>query len=243
MKSLYIAGVSSLMIASASGQIFFDNFNVDEGHFASSPTASGQTAGVASATADRVTTDGPLEGAGHQKLVINASGAAALRIRHLSGGAAPVNNVAFSATAGTDGYIGYYLKSDMPGLETQLNLDTILNTGSSMWGGVAKPIIADGQWHLYEWNLDAAEWNGIPGIVSRTTGNLPNDTYFIDSIYIRDPNGLPSPSGTTYLDFVALNPNGSVALLVVPEPTTYATVFGLALAGLAGYRRLSRKDS
>src|SRR5690606_20893406 len=104
-------------------------------------------------------------------------------------------------------------------------------------------LIADGQWHLYEWNLDGAVWGSVPGIATRETGELPNNSYTIDSIYFRDPAGTPSPSGEFFLDFVALNPDGSIAELVpVPEPSTYALVFGvLALGGAIVHRRRTQQ--
>jgi hypothetical protein len=107
-------------VSTANAAIIFDNFNVDEGRFGLDPNFSGSSLNdAASSTADRVTTDSPLEGAGHQKLVLNwednADAGTDIRIRHLSGGGSPAGasgqpaNTAFNATAGTDGWIGFYL--------------------------------------------------------------------------------------------------------------------------------------
>jgi hypothetical protein len=252
-KTVFAVGVCCGMLVPASGQIFFDDFNIDEGHFGFTPTFTGSTTGVASGTADRVTTSAPFEGAGHQKIAFVPSGFAPLRIRYLSGGPPytsgtagnPENNIQFTTTAGVNGNIGFYLRTDIIGLDTLIALDTAsVNNGTGMYGAVSTPIIGDGQWHLYEWSLDGAVWGSVPGITTKTTGTLPNNTYSIDSIYFWDADGTtPSPGGTIYMDFVALNPDGSVGLLVVPEPTTYAMAFGLMLAGFAGFRQFRQKKS
>jgi hypothetical protein len=215
----------------ASASILFDNFNVDEGHFASSITASGTTVGEdASSTIDRVETDGPFEGLGHQQLVlVHDATATAFRLRHLSGGGAPANNDSFLTSGGVDGFIGFYLKTTATGWETSLNLDGPGNTTAEMRGSTSVSIISDGEWHLYEWDLDASNWGSVPGIVTQTLGPLPDLSYTIDSIYFRDLDGSTGPTATIYLDFVAKSDVGSIATLV-PEPSTYA----LALLGGLG---------
>ena len=259
MKKQILLAVAGLTIACASSthaQIIFDDFNVDEGHFGFSPSFAGQSVGeAASSTIDQVTTDNPFEGAGHQKLVLNSDGSTTpLRIRHVSGSptttanaANPAANIPFTTTGGSDGFIGYYIRTTVAGLETQLNLDSPANNAAGMYGSAPVTLIADGLWHLYEFSLDAPIWGSVPGITTKTPGVLPDNTYTIDSIYFRDPRpsptATPSPSGEYFLDFVALNPNGSVADLVpIPEPSTYAMIFGvLALGGAMIHRRRSAK--
>jgi hypothetical protein len=254
MKNFALAlAIVGALCGQAAADLVFTDFNASEGKFGYAPTFSGTSVGeAASSTADRVTTDTPFEGAGHQKLVLNSDGTATLlRIRHLSGGppndtpnaGSPAGNVGFSFTTsgGMDGWIGYYLRTTVAGMETQLNLDGPANSGPQMRGSTPMPIIADGQWHLYEWNLDASVWGSVPGIVTHATGALPNNTYTLDSIYFRDPSGTPSPSGTYFLDFVALNSDGSVALLVAPVPEAGAFaamgLFGLISAGAVWIRK------
>ena len=82
------------------------------------------------------------------------------------------------------------------------------------------PIISDGQWHLYEWDLDnTAAWGAVPGIGGASP--LVNATYTIDSVYFRDLDGTPGPTATIDFDFVAKSDAGSIAALV-PEPSTFA---------------------
>jgi PEP-CTERM motif-containing protein len=245
LKRTLAAFASTLFISGAlstSGQnIIFDDFNVDEGHFTSAIGASGTTVGEdPSSTIDRITTDGPLEGAGHQQLVlVHDASATAFRLRHLSGGGAPASNNAFTTSGGTDGFIGFYVKTTATGWETSINLDGPANVAGDMWGSTSVPIIADGAWHLYEWDLDASNWGSVPGIFTQTTGPLPDRSQTIDSIYFRDLDGSTGPTATIYFDFAAKSASGSIASLV-PEPSTYA-MFALGLAGFAGCRRLKLK--
>ena len=215
--------------------IVFDDFNTNEGHFNLAPNFSGTSVGeLATSTADRDTTDF-VEGTGSQKLVLVHDGSATnLRIRHLSGSGAVANNTQFSTTSGTDGYIGYYLKTTETGLTTAIALDGPANVVAEMDGGVARPVIADGQWHLYEWNLDdPADWTTVPGIGGG--GGLQDSTRTIDSIFLINGTAPVDTTKTLFLDFVAFNDAGSVALLV-PEPGSL-TVVGIGALGLLARRR------
>src|SRR5688572_20783493 len=94
--------VSLALAAYSSGQsIIFDDFNATEGHFGYAPTFASQSVGDdATSTADRTTTDGSLEGLGHQKLtLVHDATATPLRIRHLSGGP-PYNSTNAGTPAG-----------------------------------------------------------------------------------------------------------------------------------------------
>ena len=245
MKRLLIGTITTLAFAQFSwASIIFDNFNVDEGHFGFDPNFSSTSVGDDDASiADYMTTGGPFEGAGYQQLtLIHDAGTTPLRIRHLSGGppynsttgGAPTGNAGFSFTTsgGTDGWIGFYLRTTATGWQTSLNLDQPGNTGALMKGSTSVPIRADGQWHLYEWDLDnTAAWGSVPGIGGAST--LVDATYTIDSVYFRDMDGTPGPTAVIDFDFVAKSDTGSIAALV-PEPSTFALSllggFGLLIA-------------
>jgi hypothetical protein len=221
--------------AANAASIIFDDFNVDEGHFNLAPAFSGSTSNIvnATSTADRITTDAA-EGDGSQQLVLNmTSEAAATRVRFLSGGGTAANNTAFTTSAAEDGWIGMYLKTDSPDWTAQIWLEGASNNGS-----VPKTIIADGQWHLYEWNIDdisggADGWGSIAGIIAGVA-TVADGSHTIDSVLFR--HTAPSPAtATIFMDFVAKSESGSVAnLLPIPEPTSLALVglIGVVAAGM-----------
>ena len=241
-----------MLTFSAFAQSFiFDDFNATEGHFGYAPGFSSTTVGEdATSTADRITTDNPFEGIGHQSLVlVHDATTTAFRLRHLSGGPAynsanagtPVGNVGFSFTtgAGTDGWIGFYLRTTAQGWQTSINLDGPGGTAAEMDGSLSLNIISDGEWHLYEWDLDATTgWGVVPGIGGGHGGGVANGAHTIDSIYFRDLDGTPGPTATIYLDFVAKSESGSIAALV-PEPNiaTLGLLGGLGLVWAVNTRR------
>ena len=239
--SLYAAAFGAALGlggSSASAAIIFDDFNVNEGHFNLAPNFSGTSVGESStSTADRVTTEGPLEGAGHQKLVLVHDGTATnMRIRHLSGSGTVANNTPFTTSAGTDGFIGFYAKTTNTGWTIALNLDGADGAGASMDMGTPKPMNSSGEWTLYEWNLDDnTQWDPVTSIGGN--GTIEDGQHSIDSIYI-----FTNQTGTNgqareplYIDFVALNEAGSIANLI-PEPASMGLI-ALAAAGMMRGRR------
>jgi hypothetical protein len=212
--------------------IVFDDFNVDEGHFNLAPTFSGSNRNLlASSTADRAT-DGPFEGAGFERLVLDPAGTPPTQERFLAGGGAIANNVAFVTTSGEDGWIGFYVRTTSPDWTVQIWLEGQENNGS-----IPKAVFNDGDWHLYEWNLDdeiggVDGWGSVPTIVNGDP-DFESGSYTMDSIILR--NSFQSASATIDLDFVAKSASGSVAGLI-PEPSSVLlAIFGLA--GLVGRRR------
>ena len=175
------------------------NFELDEGSFDLSPTFSGSTTGVDGATADRTDTQAHL-GAYSQQLVVDGSGNSEWLIRHLSGAGDPANNVAFD----TEGYLGFWLKTDTPGISVAPVIDDP-GTGER---GVQKLIQADGQWHLYEWDLaNDSQWTGwVTG-----NGNIDGATTTLDSIQF-----FGTGDAVIYLDTIAHNPLGSLVVPLLP---------------------------
>ena len=239
-KLLALASATALLliVGKAQASIIFDDFNTDEGHFNLAPTFSGSTTNVVStSTADRVTAS-PFEGDGNEELVLTmTSTAAATRIRFLSGSGSAANNTSFTTSAGTDGWIGLALKTDSPGWTAQIWLE-----GASNNGGIEKTITADGQWHIYEWNIDdtsggADGWGSIAGIIAGVAA-VADGSHTIDSVLFRHTN--PSPdTATISMDFVAKSDSGSISALVpsVPEPASICLLAIGCVSTLLGRRR------
>ena len=218
MRSLVALGVVLLLAATAPAAIVVvDSFEVDEGHFNVQPTYSGSTLGLlTTSTADRITTDGA-DGTCSQQLVLLEDPAvpAGWQCRHLSGLGSAGNNAPIPA----QGWIGYFLKTTTPGLQTSIALD---DPGTADRGNF-KDVIADGAWHLYQWDMDDDDqWHGwVTG-----DGIITGPILTIDSVFFFSET---DQDAEVYFDFVAHNPDGQI-----PEP---ATLCMLALGGLALIRR------
>jgi autotransporter-associated beta strand protein len=205
-----------------------DNFEVDEGHFIFNYNASpaSQTAGLSGASTIERVTDAAQAGIASQLLNLVSDGSESWKIRHNSGSlgnqAAPAGNVPLPST----GYVGFWLKTDDPGLSVQIVLDDP-NTGEM---GTLKSIIADNHWHLYQWNLeDDTHWEGwVNG-----DGSIDQPIVTIDSLYF-----YGAGNAQIYLDTVSHNPNGTLA---IPEPKACLLLAPMAMAFLARTRmRLPR---
>jgi hypothetical protein len=243
-----VAAIATLRVgvSQSSASTIFADFNTNEGTFASAPNGSGTTNFDSTSTADRTTSDS-LEGGGSELLDLLHTSAATNRVRFLSGVGTPANNTSFNVTAGTDGFIGYYYKvigtlANAVGTTMSINLDGADGATASMDGGVPKPINADGDWHLVEWNLDlATDWGAVAGIGGGSHSPLVNSTHTIDSIYLQNNSAANGAHFQVLLDFVAKSDSGSIADLVpaVPEPATL-TMVGLLVSAIFGGTRLRR---
>lgn len=175
----------------------FNDFDTDEGYFGNSPTLSGSNQGILSATADRTTSEFHL---GTHSQEISVSGdSEGWFLRHLAGtgsAGSPGSNLALAST----GSIGFWLKTDDAGLSVQLAID---DPGTAD-RGLVKSIISDGEWHLYEWDLeDDSQWEGwVTG-----DGLITGPTVTLDSIQF-----FGFGDATVYLDTIAHNPLGSLVV-------------------------------
>jgi len=250
MKKVLLGTITILAAAHVSwGSIIFDDFNTGLGVFNQanlnfSSTSSGITTdGSSKSTWDTTAGDGIFEGAGMDLLhIIKNTSAGTLRVRWLAGIGTPGNNTSFAVTGANDGRIGLYIKApstDGTGWTVSFNLDTPANTTASMaWSG-DQTITADGTWHLYEWTIDTTSWGSVPGIGGFGTGTIPNNTYTIDSIYIRSPSASRAANSAWDfdVDFIGKTDLNSASLAtlvpVVPEPSS------LALGLLGGFGLLT----
>lgn len=212
------------------------DFDVDEVPFGWAPTFSGSNVNISNgSTADRVT-DEAFEGAGAQRIVVAPSGPGSWLLRHVSGNgtsgtvASPAGNVPFDA----QGFVGFWLKTTDPGVSVQIALD---DPGTAD-RGLSKAVIADGLWHLYEWDLDDdAQWEAwVTG-----DGVITGPTVTLDSIQFAGTEGA-----TIYMDLVWHNPTASLLPELIPgdynrdgavgpeDYAEWANAFGQAVAPGSG---------
>ncbi|WP_218932301.1 glycoside hydrolase family 25 protein [Adhaeretor mobilis] len=180
--------------------IMLADFETDEGYFNRPTNYSGSNQGIgASSSAIRVTTEAH-EGIGSQEIHIDGDPEGWF-LRHVSGigstSANPETNLALDAT----GYIGFWLKTDDAGISVTIAIDDPLTADR----GVEQLVIADGEWHLYEWNFeDSSQWEAWVN----EEGIITGPTVTIDSIQFSG-----SGQATFYLDSVAHDPLGSLGPL------------------------------
>ena len=226
--ALGVALVASLSLASSvtAAPIVVDDFEASEGHFASAPTLSGSNRNIASGTADPSTV---MAQAGTRseriEYVANNTTPAftGTMLRFLSGGGTPANNTSIPAT----GYVGYFLATTTEGLTTGIALDD----GTALERGALQPVIADGQFHLYQFDLQNPD-DFDPFAGTGPNGQIDAASVTIDSIFILGPADV-NPG--VYLDTVAYNAEGDLSSLV-PEPSALC-MLGVAAMGLLSRRR------
>lgn len=228
-----------LCVGNAQAQVtILDDFEGSKGHFAQAPNFSGTSVGFLATSNTVLDTTTPAFSLTSSLQVnilddtaVAAPDGSAWRLRLLSGGGTPANNVSLSNTGTT--FVGYYLRTTTPGLRLSLMIDD----GAALERASYIDVVSDGAWHLYEWAFaDAAQWEPFAG--TSPNGQIDAASVTIDSIYITPtPPAAGDQSAVFNIDFVAFNPSGPIA--PVPEPSTIALV-GVAGIGFA-VRRLRRK--
>ena len=166
-----------------------DDFSNGVGHFNTQPTFSGSTVGIAATSTAEHYVDGDHT---HLRLnlVDNTSVTTAWRVRMLSSEGTPASNISFSK----NGIVKLWLKTSnaVSGATVQIYLDDSDGTE----GSVTLPVINDGEWHGYVFDLTT--WNGVN--VSGGNGVLDAANLTLDAIVLNSPNR--SGTWTAYLDDV-----------------------------------------
>lgn len=188
-----------------------DDFEVDDGHFGwpynTSPVT--QTFGLSGATTIERVVGEAHRGEGSQLLNLVSDGGQNWQLRHNSGVdvvAHPDGNAPLPAT----GWVGFWLKTGDPNIKVQIGIDDPAGN-TALERGAPLEVIADNQWHLYQWNLeDDSHWQpfagGANGVIDAVLG-----TVTIDSIWF---TGFGDAQ--IYLDTVSHNPNGALADSATP---------------------------
>jgi hypothetical protein len=242
------------------GVTLFDDFETNDGHFAgatpapSSGGGSPTTTGTISAGSFKVRQN---DADSYTKMYAQKIGIAddpananGWSVRYVSGSGLPGNNTPIPLTSGTDGSVGFFLRvysangstdlSSAGPLTTQIVMDSgSVGGNADSDAGVARTIIADGQWHLYEWSLDSpGDWvpwapaTGSDGKLG-TNADFISGNVTIDSIMFQGGN----VNVEYLLDGVGRNATGSLNVMQgVPEPGATGLLMG-AGALILGRRR------
>ncbi|MEX2308804.1 MAG: GH25 family lysozyme [Pirellulales bacterium] len=191
-----------------------DDFELDEGHFnwAYNFSPISQTFGLAaSTTIDRVTTEHQGSGEAAQFLNLVSNGAN-WQLRHNSGigdglAAKPDGNESLVAI----GFVGFWLKTDDDGMTVRIGIDDPVGVNTALERGIALDIIADNQWHLYQWDLeDEFQWEAFAGGANGAI-DAEMGTVTIDSIWFAGVG-----DAQIYLDTVAHNADAPLAGPAIP---------------------------
>jgi GH25 family lysozyme M1 (1,4-beta-N-acetylmuramidase) len=191
-----------------------DDFEVDEGHFAwpYNYSPSSQTFGLTAATTiERVASEHQGEGVASQLLDL-VSSSANWQLRHNSGigaglAAKPEGNTPLDAI----GFVGLWLKTDDEGITVRLGIDDPVGGNTALERGAALDVVADNQWHLYQWDLeDESVWEAFAGGANGAI-DAEMGTVTIDSIWFA---GIGNAQ--IYLDTISHNPDGAIPDIVIP---------------------------
>jgi hypothetical protein len=224
-----------------SQQVILDDFEGTKGRFASAVNASGSSQHIAATSSSQVDTTHSHTGNSSLRVdIVNTNTEPPrMQLRFLSGGGTPTNNTVNNQAMGPNGYVGYFMRVE-PGNDP-LYASILLDDGNTSSNGLERaaflPVIADGEWHLYQWNLsDSSLWANFSG----GNGAIDGPNVFIDAIYLSSAaatSGGTNWSGTVWIDTVAYNPDGTLNNLI-PEPASLGL---LCLTSLALMRRRVRR--
>ena len=182
------------LINPASGTTtLLDGFESSVGHFVTSPTYSGSTTGISTAsTANRNCSIRHNGSCSLQvRLVDNSGSSAAWAVRLLSGSGNPGSNTALSGS----GRIGFWVYAAGTGMSVGVGIDDSDGTERS----VSRALAANA-WTYVEWKLsDAAQWNAWAG---SSNGAITASSVKLDAIWLYHAN--TSYTVNAYIDNVQL---------------------------------------
>jgi hypothetical protein len=193
-----------------------DSFHNNEGRFISTPFGgSSSTSGITSASTALYDASHSQSGVGSQRITLSRDQTNSAQLRHLSRGGIPLQNRVVSDgeqyALGLQGYVGFFLKTTEADLSVAIGIDDGFAGGETgLEVSDALQVIADGKWHLYEWNLaDAGQWENLSG----GNGVIGGPNAYIDSLFFYSGASTAGETFTMFLDTVAYNPHRSLASL------------------------------
>ncbi|MBI2429620.1 MAG: T9SS type A sorting domain-containing protein [Ignavibacteriales bacterium] len=182
-----------------------DGFEAGVGHFSSQPTFSGSTVGIDATSSHKQSTTEGHSGTGSMEvtLIDNAAAATNWEVRFLSGVGVPASNDSINP----QGWIGFWLKTRnaRPGSMVAIGIDDPTDPVTKR--SIKLPVINDGSWHVYQWNMsDSTQWT--PWVVTSGSPKLKGPRLNIDAVWFFAPNG-PEPWKINF-DDVTYNAAGPI---------------------------------
>jgi len=172
-------GVYAVLLPQSAQYVYADFEGGNEGTLKYAPGYSGSTTGIN----ETLSTAEPVSGEGYagdwsQRIMIyeDTTGEGGWLVRHVSGSDASRSQ---NVIRPTNGYVGLFAKTTSAGTAISIAIDNTDDITADR--GMFRPLIPDGQWHLYEWNLDDdSQWSGW----NQGDGIIDTVDFTIDSIQI-----------------------------------------------------------
>jgi hypothetical protein len=185
-----------------------DSFETGAGHFNVAPDYSGSTVGIStSSAAARETTQAGYSGKSSLKvtLIDDPASTSAWQVRFLSGVGSTANNDSLGAV----GWVGYWLRTSTAPTMASVAIGLDDPSDPATKRSILRPVINDGSWHLYQWNIgDSTQWT--PWVVTSGSPKIKGPRVSIDAIWFFAPDS--SKPWTINLDDVSYNPTGSIGV-------------------------------
>ncbi|MCX7610518.1 MAG: glycosyl hydrolase family 18 protein [Ignavibacterium sp.] len=183
-----------------------DDFEWSVGRFDKQPTYSGSTIGVSKLSSSERTTGVAYNGAGSLKIVLkdSVSQSANWFVRLLSGNGNPSNNIPLNSS----GYLGFYMKTNTAPSNAKVAITIDDNLGQTEISPYLD-VINNGEWNLYQWNLQSTGWSSFAG----GNGVINGPSITLDAIIFSAPNN--SSDWTIFIDDVSYYAHGPLPVELV----------------------------
>jgi uncharacterized lipoprotein YddW (UPF0748 family) len=212
-----------------------DDFEADHGRFHWDHQTAGNphTFGLADGTIiSRDTSEAQSGGASQLLNLVAEPGTTNWMIRHYSG-EETAGNPSDNAMISADGWVGMWLKTDDAGLLVRIGIDDpTASSPAAVERGIPLSVIADNEWHLYQWNLlDELHWEAYSGAADGFIDGT-NGSVTIDSIWLAGVG-----DAQVHLDTVAHNPGAALetALAAAAVPGDYNADGGVDFADYSAW--------
>ncbi|MBX3431981.1 MAG: phosphodiester glycosidase family protein [Pirellulales bacterium] len=184
-----------------------ENFAAGPGQFDGTPTASGSTRGIAPSS--RLVHD-PVDGRpdpGCLQLTLIRTATPAALVRLVSGGGEPSRNRVeiehIPHALPPRGRIACRIKTSDPGLTVAIALDDGAPGATGLERSAPRPIVADGRWRRYEWDLaDPEQWSNFSG----GNGRLDGPNVYVDSLLLESDRQTSGSTLRLSLDTIEFVP-------------------------------------